>query len=282
MSKVLVVGTGFLGSQVATHFQAESLGHSDLDITDLAAVRAVLALSSAEVIINVAAATNTAALEKPENQAAGFQGNVQGPANLALACKESGKRLVHYSTGMMFDGLGPDETGWRETDLPEPTSYYAWSKAVGDQALSPWCQRDGALIIRLHMPISGNPHPRNLLNKLLSFDRVVDVASSMTVVEELLVATSALIEQEKTGIYNVVNPGLLSCYEMVEMLQAAGLVPVEKQVGRIHREELDGMGGAKQAFPLLNTEKLQATGVHLPEIRQAVSRCIEQLQLTLG
>jgi len=278
MLKLAVIGEGYLGTRVREHLGAINIPESEIDITNLASVRAALPAYPADVVLNLAAATNTGALEKPENQDVGFRVNVQGVANLALACREQGRRLVHYSTGMMFDGLGPDNDGWDETALPEPPNYYVWTKAWGDMMLAPFMERDGILVLRLHLPISAVSHPKNLLNKMMGFASAVDAESSMTVVEDLLLATKVLIEQGASGIYHVANPGLMSFWRIIEIMKEEGLVPLDKEVGRMTRADLDAMGGAKQAYPLLNTGKLRAAGVALDDIEVAVRKCVRALK----
>jgi len=278
MSTTAIIGEGYLGGRFRQYFEAENIPEAEVDIRDLQSVRAALDAHPCDVLLNLAAATNTGALEKPENQDEGFRVNVQGLANLALACKERGIRLVHFSTGMMYDGTGPDGTGWKENTLPEPTNYYVWTKAWGDLMLERFAERDGILIVRLHLPVSAESHPKNLLNKMMGFDGAVDAESSMTVVEDLLRATKALVDQGKVGIYHVANPGMISFWHIMEIMKEEGLVPAEKPVKRITRDELDAMGGAKQAFPLLNTDKLQAAGVNLPQIEDAIRACVRSLK----
>jgi len=132
--------------------------------------------------------------------------------------------------------------------------------------------------LRLHLPISGRSHLRNQLNKMLGFDKATEVRSSMTVVEDLLQAAERLVELRAHGIYNVANPGLMSFYRIAEIMKEEGLMPAKKQVARLGRAELDAMGGAKQTFPLLNTDKLVAAGVILPKIEVAVRECVRSLK----
>ncbi|MCC2631529.1 MAG: solute carrier family 35, er, partial [Patescibacteria group bacterium] len=203
--KVLIFGGGYLGNRIRDHFGENAL-ISTADITDLEAVKEAIQASQPHVVINAAAKTLTGELEKPENQAEGYQVNVQGAANIAYACREASVFMAHISTGMMFDG--PDV---READTPQPTNYYAWTKAWADAQLVP-LMGDKVMIARIHTPLSKHANPRNLLTKLQGFDKVVGEPSSLTVVEDFLAALEQLVEKRASGIYNVVNPGSISLY----------------------------------------------------------------------
>jgi dTDP-4-dehydrorhamnose reductase len=177
---------------------------------------------------------------------------------------------------MMFDG--PDV---READTPQPTNYYAWTKAWADAQLVP-LMGDKVMIARIHTPLSKHANPRNLLTKLQGFDKVVGEPSSLTVVEDFLAALEQLVEKRASGIYNVVNPGSISLYEVVKLMQQNGLVDPAKEVKELSREQLQEMvassGGAHQTYPILSTEKLSALGISMRPVREAVEASIKEYE----
>lgn len=282
---ILIIGDGYLGTRLQQHFGDRSL-ITIADFTQLNTIAAAIDEVQPEVIINAAGYTLTNDAEKPENQALAYDVNVKGPAHLAYLAKQRGIYLVHLSTGMIFDGNGPDNQGFRENDQPNPTSFYTWTKAWADAELAPFMDRDGILITRLHMPLSAQPNPRNLLDKLCKFDSIADIQGSITIVEDLLASIEALMNQRATGIYHVANPGTISLFEIAEMLQKQGLIPAEKELKRMNKEEFDAMiknsGGAYQPNSVLNTDKLQEKGIHLVEIHEAVEKAISQYAASLG
>ena len=72
-------------------------------------------------------------------------------------------------------------------------------------------QYDNVLQLRLRMPIDDNLlNTRNFIYKIASYDRVVDVANSMTVLNELLPLAIDGALRNLTGIYNFTNPGVIS------------------------------------------------------------------------
>lgn len=61
--------------------------------------------------------------------------NHQVPARLARWCAEHGRRLVHVSTDMVFDG---EKAPYAEDAPTHPVSVYGHSKARGEEAILAW------------------------------------------------------------------------------------------------------------------------------------------------
>jgi dTDP-4-dehydrorhamnose reductase len=282
---ILIIGDGYLGTRLQHHFGDRSI-ITIADFTQMEVIAEAIDAENPQIIINAAGYTLTNDAEKSENRKLAYDVNVKGPANLAYLAKQRGIRLVHLSTGMIFDGMGAEDKGFCEDDQPNPTSYYTWTKAWADALLTPFMDRDNILIVRLHLPLSAQPNPRNLLDKLRKFDSVADIQGSVTIVEDLLMSIEKLIEQKATGIYHVANPGTISLFEIAEKLQTHGLIPAEKELKKMNKEEFDAMikksGGAYQPNSYLNTDKLAQKGIQLTEIHQAVENCITEYAASLG
>lgn len=107
------------------------LAHAELDITDVAAVRAALREYGARLVINAAAWTDVDGAERMPEPA--FAANRDGAAVLAAACAEAGIPLFHVSTDHVFDGR--PGAPWRETDALSPLGVYGASKAAGEAAI---------------------------------------------------------------------------------------------------------------------------------------------------
>ncbi|MBU6389262.1 sugar nucleotide-binding protein, partial [Patescibacteria group bacterium] len=260
MQTTLVLGKGgYLGERIFQSIGEEAV-FSEVDMIDLSALEEEISRLRPRRVVNAAGYAQTAEAEKPEHRNLAFQLNVQGPANLVYLAHRYGFYLVHISTGMFFDGAGPTGNGWKEDDTPQPTNYYAWTKAWCDGELEPFTRSDRVLITRIHMPISKQSHPRNFLEKLRKFSSVVDEPQSLTVVEDYLSALNELMRREATGVYHLVNPGRITLYEIVIQMQKAGLIESERKISKMTRLELDRLtaenGGAHQTYPILNTDKL--------------------------
>ena len=100
-----------------------------LDITDLSAIRALVAKEKIEAIVNCAAYTNVEAAE--DNYELAELLNAKAVENLAVAMKEAGGLLVHISTDYVF-GKEPYNTPCKEDRKGTPTGIYGLTKLHGE------------------------------------------------------------------------------------------------------------------------------------------------------
>jgi dTDP-4-dehydrorhamnose reductase len=108
-------------------------GRSSLDITDRAAVSAVIEAGTGpgDVVINCAAFT--AVDDAESHEATAFTVNAVGPQLLARACAATGAQLVQISTDYVFDGTA---TTPYPVDAPAaPRSAYGRTKVAGEWAV---------------------------------------------------------------------------------------------------------------------------------------------------
>jgi dTDP-4-dehydrorhamnose reductase len=130
---VLFGAAGQLGREISD--LAERLGkevvgctRSQVDITDRAAVAAVLARTKPRLVVNAAAYT---AVDKAESDPDGaLAGNAIGPHVLATAAAHSGVPIVHVSTDYVFDGAKAG--AYVEDDPIAPIGVYGRTKAEGE------------------------------------------------------------------------------------------------------------------------------------------------------
>jgi dTDP-4-dehydrorhamnose reductase len=108
-----------------------SMSHQDVDITDAAKIRGIIAATAPSLVVNAAGYTN---VDRAESEAeAAFRANASGPQIIARACAAANLPIVHLSTDYVFDGTVSDP--YRETDPIAPISTYGLSKAAGEAAV---------------------------------------------------------------------------------------------------------------------------------------------------
>ncbi len=133
---ILVTGaSGQLGRELAQRLPAAEaccLTRTELDLTDAALLRAMLARLRPRVVINAAAYTAVDRAETERDLA--FAANAEAPAALARACAEAGAALLHVSTDYVFNGQS--RRPWREDDVTGPINVYGESKLAGEQAIA--------------------------------------------------------------------------------------------------------------------------------------------------
>jgi len=106
-------------------------GHAELDITDPAAVDAMIGSGGFSAVINAAAYT---AVDRAEGDVvAAWTLNAVGPAALAAATARAGIPLIHLSTDYVFDGAA--DRPYEVDDPVAPLGVYGASKEGGEQAV---------------------------------------------------------------------------------------------------------------------------------------------------
>lgn len=224
--RVLVTGAGGqLGIDVqaactAAGDQVTALDREHLDITDEVQVRAAVAASQPDVVVNCAAWTAVDACEGDPERA--LLTNGSAVRWMASACADARAHLVQISTDYVFDGTLARP--YVETDETNPQSEYGRSKLVGEQAalaLGPaatvvrtsWvCGRNGANMVKTVMRLVREGAP-------LRF--VADQVGSPTFTHDLAPLLRTLAIDRLSGIVHATNQQSCSWYEFAQAVVAA-------------------------------------------------------------
>ncbi len=190
-----------------------------LDLTDAAAVGALVERERPDVILNAAAWTAVDAAEAQEVAAHAINADAVG--TLAAAARAVGADLVHVSTDFVFDGrrgvpYAPD-------DAPAPVSAYGRTKLAGEAAAGA-----DALIVRtawVYGPTGGN-FVRTMLRLMTERDQVGVVADQIgtpTYVPDLAAALWALWQGKAKGVLHYTDSGAASWYDFAVAIQEEAL-----------------------------------------------------------
>ena len=164
--KILVTGAdGQLGMSIRRI--APESGHAfvftdvkELDITDPAAVRAMVTAEKPDAIVNCAAYTNVDAAE--DNPELAELLNATAVGNLAAAAREADALMVHISTDYVFGG-DPYNTPCTEDRKGTPTGVYGLTKLHGEQVL----QASGARYVIIRTGWLYSEFGRNFVKTML-------------------------------------------------------------------------------------------------------------------
>ncbi len=235
--RVLVLGAGGqLGRElqytVDPQLECTALARHELDIGDLEAVRARFTELLPQVVINAAAYTAVDAAEG--DSAAAHRGNVDGPANLARVCLETGARLLHVSTDFVFDGEA--SRPYRSSDPAAPLGEYGRSKLAGEQAVLGILPQ--ALVMRSGWVYSrfGNNFVKTMLRLMSERDElgvVADQVGTPTWARGLAGALwLAAGRNDLSGIYHWSDAGECSWYDFAVAIceEASALGLLERRV----------------------------------------------------
>lgn len=268
-TKLLVVGNGWLGNKLKTYLDCRLA--PDL-ISGADEIEKIIETNRPETIINAIGITGSPNIDWCEShQAETYFGNIKIPVLLAEACKNHGLRLIHLSSGCIYQGAptGREIPGWTEEDQPNfEGSYYSFTKAEAERQLTGY---NNILITRIRMPLDQEPSPRNLLTKLLSYRKIINLPNSLTVVDDYLAAIKKLIDQNHLGIFNCVNQGAIKHQELLAIYEEESGIQLNKE----YVSELDNVA-APRSNCILSTDKMARLGLALPEVFASARKQIRE------
>lgn len=279
MKMLIFGGKGFMGRRFAKAFPDALCPPTD--IADDAAVQAILEKERPDVVINCAGKTGVPNVDWCEtHQDETVRSNVTGPFVLFHELRKRGIYGVHMSSGCIYAGDNGGK-GFSEEDEPNfAGSFYSKTKALSEEVLrelaDPVDGKAGILILRIRMPFDGSTDDRNLITKLKKYSRVLDVQNSITYIPDFLAAAKTLIDRRRTGIWNVVNPGVISPYEIMERYKA--IVDPMHSFERLSVEQLGDVVKAGRSNCVLAVGKIQHEGIVLLPVEQAVNAACQRLK----
>jgi dTDP-4-dehydrorhamnose reductase len=273
--RTLVFGAkGYLGGYFRGLYPGAAA--PEVDVADRAAVAAALERHRPDVVINCAGKTGRPNVDWCEShKAETLRANVTGALIVLEECLARGVYLVHLSSGCIYTGDNGGR-GFGEEDAPNfAGSFYSRTKAWSDQALRDF----PALTLRLRMPFDGTAAERNLVTKLRRYRRVLTEPNSLTHLPDFLRTAAALIERRATGLYNAVNEGAVSPYQI--MCRYRELVDPGHAFEPLDAGRLGEVTAAGRSNCLLDTSKLRAAGLAMRPVEEAVDLALRELALAL-
>ena len=205
--------------------QVEGLETTYLDITDIDAIRTIVADNDIKAIVNCAAWTNVDACENDEKLAALAERlNADAPKNLAAAMKEVNGVLFHISTDYVF-GQEPYNTPCNPNQKGTPTGVYGATKKHGEE----YILASGCDYIILRTAWLYSEFGKNFCKTMLNLPAtkpnlsvVFDQWGTPTYAYDLAAAIYDIISERKyegnTGIYHYSNEGVTSWYDFTQMI----------------------------------------------------------------
>lgn len=264
--KILIFGNGYLGQRIAQAWPDAVV--SKARIENKSEVLKEIETHHPDAILNTAGKTGTPNVDWCEShKVETFHSNVVGALVLAEACQEKNVYLLHLGSGCMYYGDSPDPRGWKEDDFANPSAFYSRTKYAADLILS---HLPNTAVARLRMPIDSQPGSRNLIDKLANYKQVIDVQNSVTVIEDLIYACRQLIEKKATGIFHVVNPGIMRHRDLLALYRE--YVDPNHTCEWIDNDDLvkRGLAVKGRSNCILQSDRLKEVGIHLRPIDVAL------------
>lgn len=289
MKIVLFGHAGQLGSRLQSVLSARAyvrgFDRSELDISDLASVRATLDAERPDIIVNAAAYTAVDQAEAEPVDAALI--NTEAPRVMAEMAVELGALLVHYSTDYVFDGTATEP--YTEESRAAPVSVYGKTKFDGEQAI----RASGAAHLILRTAWLYSNRGKNFLKTMLRLGSerdelrvVADQIGSPTYSDLVADATDDILTRiyerdallaDRLGTYHVACHGITSWHGFAErIMQLAGMNGV--RVTPITTADYP-TPARRPAYSVLNCDKLERVfGIRLPSWEDALRQCLNECE----
>ena len=283
---ILLGGSGYVGLAYQKLFTRlgvpfRNLVRKQVDYTDAHQLADLLAESGAEFLINAAGYTGKPNVDACENDKAEcLFGNAVLPGRIRAACERAGVPWGHVSSGCIYSGERPGGGGFREDDTPnfsfrtDHCSFYSGTKALGEEVLA---GADSCFVWRLRIPFNEVDSSRNYLSKVMTYARLLEASNSLSQLDDFARATLACWQQRVPfGTYNVTNPGHVTTHEVVDLIRQSGVSDKDFEFFASEDEFMQKAAKTPRSNCVLDTAKLQAAGIALPEVHDAVAEALRR------
>jgi len=262
--KILILGKqGWLGGMFHDYLISKGIEvtHRHEDINSIKRLD-----PDVTVVINFAASASIDWCEKNKNKT--FHNNVLGAVNMARVCKDAGVKYVFISSACLLKSEDDNDFKY-EDDATHPRCFYTETKLMAEKLITEISPE--ALILRFRLPISEVAHPRNLLDKLVSYNRLIDCQESAVIVEDMLPKFLELIQKNKSGIFHIINEGTISPAEIGKMIGHKFEVITKDDLDKQMTEE----GRATRTSTVIGTRY-----EYLPPIKDRIQEVVSRWRMT--
>lgn len=267
--------------------EMEGVETTFLDITNVEAVKTIVAEQRIDAIVNCAAYTNVDAAES--NEALAEKLNAEAAENLAKAMKEVNGLLVQISTDYVF-GKEPYNVPCREDQKGTPTGVYGMSKLHGEQKIiatnckyviirTAWLYSEfGKNFCKTMMSLTATkPQLKVVFDQVGTPTYALDLAKAIETVLKDYSYMKANSQYNKTGVYHYSNEGVCSWFDFTRMIaEYNGTTTCDIQP--CHSDEFPSPV-IRPSYSVLDKNKIKETfGVQVPYWTESLRKCIANLK----
>ena len=265
-NNILILGKGYVGQKLQ---EAWGCALSDRRILSYQDLVDEVKKHNATVVINCighTGARNVDDCEKDIDRT--IMANTVIPVWFGELAFREPVKVVHISSGCIYDYDYASQPPIEESLMPGYyTLFYSRTKIYAEAVLEPLSKRCNILITRIRVPLDDKPSPRNLLDKLIRYKKVIDVPNSVTYLPDFFKALEHLIKVDARGIYNVVAKGPLVYPKLMDLYK--------KYCPSFQYEILPLKDlGLNRTNLVLSVSKLEKTGFKVRAIEEILDECV--------
>lgn len=278
--KILFFGSrGWIGKQFGDYLNSHGITYISTDVRadDEKAVEEEIKLYSPTHIISFIGRTHGGEyntidyLELPGKLKDNLRDNLYSPVILSILCERYDIHYTYLGTGCIFSSDDPTTTSIDDDEKPDFFgSSYSIVKGFTDRLQHLYS--NNTLNLRIRMPIVNFEHNRNFLSKIFKYSKICSMPNSMTVLEDMFPVIMDMIQNKTTGTFNLVNKGLITHNEILEMYKEH----IDKGFTweNFNVEEQNAILLSKRSNTQLSTYKLYSLYPDIPDIKTSVEKCI--------
>lgn len=276
--KILVLGKGFVGSNLVNYFKNNNIDHiafskKIFDYSDKEQFNNYISNTRFDIkcVINCSGYTGVPNVDAcEENKELCKKLNVDDPLDVLDVCSKHDIPVIHVGSGCIYSGY---DKAYEECDSPNfglfdtHSSYYSKCKDLFEIQ----SRRFPCYVLRIRIPFSGEFRPKNYFYKLLRYNNLINELNSVTSMTDFNVFVEKFIQKIHTlpyGFYNVVNPEPVKAEHVVYTLEKLGLKNNDWKY--ISLDELNTK--ANRSNCVLSTEKIRSFGLELPNTMDSITR----------
>lgn len=198
--------------------------------------------------------------------------NIKATENILKAAENSNIKIIYFSTSYVFDGK---KNIYVETDKTSPTTYYGYTKYVGENKIKNY--HSDWLILRTDQPYGWIQKWQNdnsvtrILNNFSKNEPVKDVVdwyNNPTLMDDLSNTVSILLDKKKTGIYHAVGTDFINRFEWAKITAEIFNLKKEKII-HIQSKDLN-LPAIRVKVNLSNKKIIEDTGYNMKGIREGL------------
>ena len=279
--KIVILGSGGrLGAALLREyrdkFDVAGFNHTQLNLSDLGAVREKLRNIRFDILINAAGFTKVDLCETQPDRA--FLINAEAPRVVAEICDEKNARLIHFSTDYVFGGDRREP--YTEEDQANPISVYGESKLAGENNVL--AAKSQNLVVRVSW-VFGPDRP-SFIDAMIQqaqendeVDAVADKFSTPTYTLDIAAMLPQFFDANvEGGILHFANAGQCSWREYaqwaVDCCHDGGLPLKAKTIGERKLRDMTNWIARRPIYSVLSSRKYtKLTGISPRTWREAVS-----------
>jgi dTDP-4-dehydrorhamnose reductase len=278
-SPLLIIGaTGSLGrafAKICEHrgIAYQLLNRREFDIASRASMETYLRKVRPWAIVNAAGYTNIDMAEICPQQC--FRENTLGAALLSKVCKNSGIKLVTFSSDQVFNGK--KKVPYEENDLTAPLNKYGESKKMAEEYILK--SNPEVLIIRSSFffnPWADDDLLRNILSPAsvgdYKYPLASDIIISPTYIPDMVHQVLDLMIDNESGIWHLSGPDEMSHYSFIQL----ALEIADKSNTNIIAQPFEKLNysAERPSYSVLKSSQ----GIILPSIHSSLNNYLYELR----